>query len=417
MEEGPIPSPLDTVQGIRADMHELLAHPDRHVGGVGNRAATAMFVRRAEDVGLTVVRSTFDCIEWEYGEVALEAGDERFHAHVGPYSLPCELTAELVAASSVDELETERVTGAVVLLHGAIAAGQVMPKNFTFYNPESHRRIVRALEEYTPAAVVAATGRDPGMVGSQYPFPLFEDGDLDIPNAYMKDVDGERLLAHVGRHVMLRIDSRRIPATAEHVIATLPGTGAGRIVVSAHIDSRKDSPGALDNASGVATILAAARLLVGYSGIASVEFVPFNGEDNYANPGEMIWVAENEGRFADIVLGINIDDLGMRGTTNHVSFYGCPPELEARVRAVMARHLRVEEGPQWFQGDHAILANFGSPAIAMASSGMSEFMAEYAHSERDTIDLVDYELVAAAAAFVSDLVTELGAADEPGDVG
>ena len=44
---------------------------------------------------------------------------------------------------------------------------------------------------------------------------------------------------------------------AADVVATLRGTGAtdgpDRIVVSAHIDSRKDSPGALDNASGTAT--------------------------------------------------------------------------------------------------------------------------------------------------------------------
>jgi aminopeptidase YwaD len=251
------------------------------------------------------------------------------------------------------------------------------------------------------------------MVGSQYPFPLFEDGDLDIPNAYMKDVDGALLLSQVGREASLRIDSRRVPTTAEHVVATLRGTGAGRIVVSAHIDSRKGSPGALDNASGVATILATARLLAGYEGVPSIEFVPFNGEDNYANPGEMLWVAENEGRFGDIVLGINVDDLGMRATTNQVSLYGCPPSVGALVREVMEPRPGIEEGPQWFQGDHSILANFGCPAIAMASSGMVEFMANYAHSERDTLELVDCGLIAGAAAYTAELILALGDAASP----
>jgi aminopeptidase YwaD len=386
---------------------ELVSHPDRHVGSPGNRAATAMFAERMLELGFGVRRTTFGCVEWEFGEALLETAGERFEALVGPYSLACDVSARLAAVSSVEELETESVRGTIVLIHGKLAAGQLMPKNFTFYNPESHRRVIRALEEYRPAAVVAATGRDPGMVGSQYPFPLFEDGDLDVPNAYMKDVDGARLLAHVGEQAHIRLDSRRVPATAEHIVATLPGTGPGRIVLTAHIDSRKGSPGALDNASGVATLLGVADLLSEYREGPSIEIVPFNGEDNYANPGEMLWVAENEGRFDDIILGINIDDLGQRGTTNHVSFYDCPAEVEAAVRRALERHPVMSEGPQWFQSDHAIFGLYGSPAIALASSDIAGFMAEYAHSERDTIDLVDPELIVAAARFLRDVVREI----------
>ncbi|HZL04929.1 MAG TPA: M28 family peptidase [Coriobacteriia bacterium] len=202
----------------------------------------------------------------------------------------------------------------------------------------------------------------------------------------------------------MRIDSRRIPTTAEHVIATLPGTGAGRIVVSAHIDSREGAPGALDNASGVAVLMATTELLGGYSGGPSIEFVPFNGEDNYANPGEMLWYAENRDRCDDIVLAISIDDLGMCRTTNHVSFYGCSPEVRDTVLKVATRYPSVSGGPQWFQGDHAIFAQMGVPAIAMASSGMLEFMAKYAHSERDTVEIPDAALLAEAARFLDEVI-------------
>ncbi|MBE0416824.1 MAG: M28 family peptidase [Coriobacteriia bacterium] len=392
---------------IEEYLRELVSYPDRHVGSFGNRMATAMFAERMHSFGFDVRRTTFGCIEWEYGAAVLEAGGESQETFVGPYSLPCDVVAPLVAASSAEELETEAVRGAVVLIHGELAAGQIMPKNFTFYNPESHRRVIRALEEHAPAAVVAATGRDPGMVGSQYPFPLFEDGDLDIPNAYMKDVDGARLLALLGEDVHLRLDSRRVPATAEHVVATLPGSCPGRIVLTAHIDSRRGSPGALDNASGVATLLGLAELLSGYREGPSIEIVPFNGEDNYANPGEMLWVAENEGRFDDIILGINVDDLGQHDTTNHVSFYDCPPDVEAAVRRALDAHPMMSEGPQWFQSDHAILGLYGRPAIALASSDIAGFMAEYAHSERDTLDLMDPDLVVGAARFLNDVVAAI----------
>jgi aminopeptidase YwaD len=392
---------------IEGYLREIVSHPDRHVGSPGNRAATAMFAERMAALGFEVRRTTFECIEWEYGEAVLHVGEARYETFVGPYSLACDVTAPLAAASSIEEIETGAARDTVLLIHGELATGQIMPKNFTFYNPESHKRVVRALEEHTPAAVVAATGRDPEMVGSQYPFPLFEDGDLDIPNAYMTDVDGARLLRQRGKEVRLRLDSRRIPTTAEHVVATLSGSAPGRIVITAHIDSRKGSPGALDNASGVATLLGVAELLADFRDGPTIEIVPFNGEDNYANPGEMLWVAENEGRFDDIILGINIDDLGQHGTTNHVSFYGCPPEVEAAVRRALERHPVMSEGPQWFQSDHAIFGLYGRPAIALASSDIAGFMAEYAHSERDTLDLVDPELIVAAARFLRDVVEEV----------
>lgn len=392
-----------------------------------------MFAERIGDFGFDVSRTEFDCIEWGYGEASLEvagesgntalkpsargestgaapeAGAGRYQAHVGPYSLACDIRATLTVATAVEELETESIRGTIVLLHGDIAGGQLMPKNFTFYNPDSHKRIIAALEEHGPAAVIAATGKDPQMVGSQYPFPLLEDGDFDIPNAYMKDVDGERLAKHVGEQIALKIDSRRVPAKAEHIVALRRGDTPGRIVVFAHIDSRKGSPGALDNASGVAALLGLAELLVGETGGPSVEIVPLNGEDNYANPGEMLWVAQNEGRFDDIILGVNIDDAGRRGCDTHVSFYACPDEVEHAVRNAMRDHAGFSEGPQWFQSDHAIFGIYGRPAIAVASSDMADFMANYAHTDRDTIELADPEAIAGIARFLRDVVLGVGA--------
>lgn len=397
----------DLAAHIMAVLGELTRYPDRHVGGEGNRAATGLFARTTSELGFEVSRTAFDCVEWEHGDATIDACGARFEVHVGPYSPSCDVIGPLVVATNAEELESEAVRGAVVLIAGDLAKGQVMPKNFTFYNPDSHRRIVRALEDFAPAAVVAATGRDPEMVGSQYPFPLFEDGDLDVPTAYMKDVDGVRLAACAGGEVRVRIDSRRVPASGEHVVATLPGDAPGRIVLSAHIDSRVGSPGALDNGSGVAVLLAIAGMLQGRTQGPAVEMVPFNGEDDYANPGEMLWVAQNEGRFEEIILGINIDDAGQVGGTTHVSFYGCPPHIEQAVRDAMSVYETVGEGPQWFQSDHAIFGIYGRPAIAIASSDIAGFMAAAAHSERDTIELADPLLLADIARFLHDVIAAL----------
>lgn len=405
---------------VLAHLQELTRYPDRHVGGEGNRRATAYFAETVARAGFGVSRRSFDCIEWVRGEAALEldgdVGAAAFSVYPGPYSLPFAGSAPLISASCAEEIEAISQSAAILLLHGAVARSQLMPKNFRYYNPESHRRILRAIEAAAPVAVLAATGRDPEMAGGGYPFPLFEDGDFDIPNAYMTDVEGARLLALAAEprsQVRLTIDSGRAPSTAEQVSASLPGSLPGRIVISAHIDSREGSPGALDNASGVAVLLGVAELLGGDDDAArlrpTVELVPFNGEDNYASGGEIVWFDENEGRLGDVVLAINIDDLGMKGTLNQVSFYGCDAQTQVAIRGLLGdEHPNFAEGPQWFQSDHSIFAMKGRPAVALASSGMTEFMAKYAHTEGDVLELADPRLIAEAAVFVLDVVHRLG---------
>jgi len=182
-----------------------------------------------------------------------------------------------------------------------------------------------------------------------------------------------------------------------------------RIVVSAHIDSRKDSPGALDNASGVAVLLCLAELLTEYEGVPTVELVPFNGEDYYAAPGQKEWLKSNEGRLGDIIFGINIDDAGLRNWDTHVSFSGVSERLKTVALKTVQSRDGFEEGPEWFQGDHAILAMRGVPVMAIASAGMYEFMERYAHSKRDTVDLADYDKIADIALYVRDVIERVAA--------
>jgi len=384
--------------------------PDRHVGGPGNRAATEFFALKAQDLGWRVQRTSFDCLDWEYGEAVLVAGDTRRRLFVGPYSLSCDVTAPLSAVSDIDALESSDPEGSVLLLHGEIAREQLMPKSFEFYNPEGHRRIITAIEHARPAAVIAATGRNPDLAGALYPFPLIEDGDFDIPNAYLKDTDGIDVLDHIGSPVVLRIDSRRIPAWAEHVVACRPGSSDDRrVVLLAHIDSKYGSPGALDNATGVVIMLAIAEALgSNVDGLPAVELVALNGEDHYAQPGEIHWLAENQDRFDEIILGINIDGAGHTGNSTAVSLYGCPPEVEAAASSLIRGHERLVEGEQWYQGDHGLLLMNERPAIAITSANFLEIASSVAHTDRDVPDLVDPSILVDVSRFVCELVSALG---------
>jgi hypothetical protein len=70
--------------------------------------------------------------------------------------------------------------------------------------------------------------------------------------------------------------------TSENLIATLAGTGTPEraFLVGAHFDSVPGSPGADDNASGVAGMLEAARVFAGQETASSIEFVAFAHEES-----------------------------------------------------------------------------------------------------------------------------------------
>ena len=177
--------------------------------------------------------------------------------------------------------------------------------------------------------------------------------------------------------------------------------------MAAHIDSRKGSPGAVDNATGVAALLGLAELLGDHADGPSIELVPFNGEDYYAAPGQKAWLLTNEGRLGDIVLALNIDDAGLAGFDTHVSFYECSEQTVSGVLGVITAQPGFAQGPRWFQGDHAMLAMNGVPSVALASAGMHEFMARQAHSALDTLDLADAEKVAQISHVLRQLIRRM----------
>jgi aminopeptidase YwaD len=379
-------------------------HPHRQVGSIGNRAASAYFADIARENGFTVDEPRFDCLGWESGKRHLIAGGECYDFAISDYSQGCALKAQLMVVSNLSELETVETRGKVLLVMGELAAEQLMPKNFSFYNPEHHQRIIALLERKAPAAIIAATGHNPELAGAVYPFPLIEDGDFNIPVGHMKDVDGKDLARHTGQTIDLRMDAQRFPNIATQVLARKGPEGGRRLVFSAHIDTKATTPGALDNATGAIVLLLLAGLLRDYQGKVPVELVPFNGEDNYSVAGQKLYLARNEGRLGDIRLNVNLDGLGWRGSPTAYSFYECPDALTAELRKVFGRYPELVEGPAWPQGDHMIFAMSGVPAVAITTEKFTELEHDIAHTKKDTPELVDPAKLVVTARALNDII-------------
>lgn len=381
---------------------------DRSTGSAGNRQATELFEGELSSLGWQTQASELDVIDWEEEGATLQAGDQLYSVQASPYSPGCSVTSSLAAASSTAELEQLDIAGKVLLLHGEIAREPLMPKNFVFYNPEEHQKIIALLERGKPAAIIAATTRNAALAGGVYPFPLIEDGDFHIPSVYATAEEGRRLLSRVNGQVRLESNCRRVPSKACNIIATKGKNPGRRIVITAHIDAKKKVPGAIDNATGVITLLLLAGFLKDYSGSRTLEIVALNGEDHYAVPGQMDYISRNQGRFNEIMLNVNIDGVGYREGGTAFSFFNLPEDIKTRADKLVSSRPGIVEGVQWPQGDHSIFIHNGCPAIAVTSQWLLENLETQAitHTSRDNSEIVACGKVVETARALAGLLQE-----------
>lgn len=362
---------------------------NRSVGREQNKKAVEYVGHIFSSLDIKTEYQEFKCIEWYENEVTLKAGDQSFNAYVSPYTLGCDVNAVLKEVATVEELEKVDTEGAILLMRGEITKEQLMPKNFVFYNPSEHQKIYRLLEEKNPIAIITATEKNPQLAGSLYPFPMIEDGDFDIPSVYMKDTEGEKLKKHVGENIQLEFESKRIPSSGSNVIAKIGEDFTKRIVITAHIDSKENTPGALDNGSGVVVLMLLAELLKEYKAKIGVELIATNGEDYYAASGHMKYLEVNNGKLDNIVLAINIDGAGHKNKKTEYSFYEFTSQKKERIKDRLQLSAELIEGEPWLQSDHMIFVMNGAQAIAFTSANLLEIASEIAHTPKDTPDLVD----------------------------
>ena len=199
-----------------------------------------------------------------------------------------------MAINDVEHLVSTDISGSIVLLYGDIASSPIAPKRYPFWNPEEHKRIISLLEGSSPKALICATRRSMNVSsGNAYTYVLFEDGDFDIPSVIIDDTVVPELLNYVGTEVELVSKAFRFPERAFNVVGRINFGDRSdvlykpRIVITAHIDTKFGTYGALDNGTGVTVLLLLAELLSDYMGKYAIELVLFNGEDYYSAPGQV----------------------------------------------------------------------------------------------------------------------------------
>lgn len=399
------------VEKAELHLHVLCSEiGERRVGSEANRKSTFYVESILKEVGWMTEVTQLSVIDWLSDGAMLKCDGRHFEVYSSHYSLGCAVVGELVAIDTVARLEREAIEDKIVLLHGEIASQQIAPKNFPFWNPDEHQYLISLLEKGNPRALVCATERNSAVAGGVYPFPLFEDGDFNIPSVYMKDTEGVTLLSYTGKTVELISKAKRIPETAFNVLARRgKPQGKKRIVITAHIDSKIGTPGAIDNATGVTVLLLLAELLKECNTDYSLELVFFNGEDYYGAPGQITYLKQNEGKMEEIALNINIDGAGYLEGKSCFSPFNLPEDMLDLLHEVLWEASDLVEGKPWYQGDHSVFLQQGCPAIAVSSSWFIDNMdnQDITHTSKDNLSIVNYERVVECAQGIAALIEKL----------
>lgn len=382
---------------------------ERRVGSEKNRQATAYAKQVLQESGWQTESTELPAIDWKTEGATLTCNGESFEVFSSEYSLGCSAKDELIAINTVAQLKQSNIKDKIVLLYGEIASQQIAPKKFPFWNPEEHQHIVSLLEKGNPKALICATERNAVSAGGVYPFPMFEDGDFDIPSVYMKDSEGEKLLAFAGLMAELESKAIRIPETAFNVVGRNSNQTKNRIVITAHIDTKIGTPGAIDNGTGVAVVLLLAELLKDHSSKYPIELVILNGEDYYGAPGQVKYMEQNAGQFGEMLLNINIDGAGYKEGLSCFSPFNLPENILNILHKVFEDMPEIVEGLPWYQGDHSMFLQNGCPAIAVSSHWFIKNFEtqELTHTPKDNLSIVNYERVAECALALSELILRL----------
>jgi Zn-dependent M28 family amino/carboxypeptidase len=331
-------------------------------------------------------------------------------------------------------------------------------------------KITSRLLLWTPIAifsglVTTCAYRTVGMPGSSHtgPLPAPNEKERALARALRNDVTelaatiGERRLGHgtslddARRYIETELARASFQPTLEtyevrgtkvsNVVAELSGKTRELVVIGAHYDSVEGAPGANDNASGVAMLLALARELAGKKHEKTLRFIAFaNEEQPYIESGEMgsqHSAALSKKRGERVTAMLSLETLGYYSDAeksqkypfplsaaypsrgNFVAFVGNSASRDLVRTSVAAFRETVafpseggalpENTPGVGWSDHASYWRIGVPAVMVTDTAFLRY--PHYHLPSDTPDKLDYERLARIATGLLGVVRKLARGD------
>ena len=198
-------------------------------------------------------------------------------------------------------------------------------------------------------------------------------------------------------------------ALSSNIIGVREGSTDRIVVISAHYDTAiPETPGADDNAAGVATMLEAARILNDTPLNHTVYFIAFGGEETGLE-GSTRWLADNPDLHNRIIAAINLD---------------CVASGDRLLATALPQHRWIldllpsciEETPERLldaaRGDEHAFRAAGIPALRLYERDSYAII----HTPDDQPERLNYTLAAECAAIVAGTIVGIDAADDAPEI-
>ncbi|HUK07035.1 MAG TPA: M28 family peptidase [Stellaceae bacterium] len=234
----------------------------------------------------------------------------------------------------------------------------------------------------------------------------------DIPAAGISH-EAAAALAEVGE-TTLETTGRFFDRHAENLFVDIPGKSGELVVLSAHIDGHHLAASAIDNGSGLVSVLAAAAALRDTipSRRRGLRIALFNIEEWALLGSRDHLAALPQGERRRLAFNVNLDSVaGARRLAALTSGIPIAEELVGRTNAAHGLGIRVHR-PFMGNSDHANFIRAGIPALRLCC-GLDEpgSNLRFLLTEGDTPDKVDPSELKSAAAAASALVLAASEAD------
>ena len=277
-------------------------------------------------------------------------------------------------------------------------------------SPPDLGRWVHRKEKFERAVLAGACGF---IFVSEHPGVGPETGSLQnnqeapIPGISVCKEDGEflkRLLARNAGQVTLKLKTTDInePRTSWNVVADLPGheNSEEMIILGCHYDGHDISQGAHDPASGMVSVIEAARALSTYAGDTlkrTVRFIAF-GTEEIGLTGAFRYVDAHTAELDNIRFMLNMDAAG--GASRKGIVLHCWDALEPFFNTARQQmHAEMPVGQKVHSySDHFPFFLKGVPSCHMGDPEAPPGGRGFGHTAYDTLDKVKLENLRAASA-------------------
>jgi aminopeptidase YwaD len=207
-------------------------------------------------------------------------------------------------------------------------------------------------------------------------------------------IDGDQIRSRMEEGpVSVRLEVAPQTLQSRNVVSTMPSDSDDIVIMGAHFDTVPRSPGANDNASGVATVLTIAEQIADRNLPFELRVVFFGSEELGLFGSQHYLNSLTPDEAARVAFMINLDALG----SGQLELFGDAGLVAAAQIIASDLDIPVRRGviPANSSSDHAPFEAAGIPILMLFGSDFTDI-----HSPQDTLDKIQPGILGAATAIV-----------------